>query len=220
MSVSAPPEPRVAAVGLRGGGRRRVLVAGGMLAGVAALAWLAGFVWFVRLVGAERPPTALPHAEGIVVLTGGADRIRAGLALLGRGAAPLMLISGAGRGTDLADFVPQDSPEARQLDGAITLGHVATTTRGNARETALWAARHHLASVIVVTADYHMPRALLELRRHLAGVRLIAAPVTPPAMARTLTPHTLLLLAGEFDKYLAVRLGFGGFAARHVEKYL
>ena len=37
-------------------------------------------------------------------------------------------------------------------------------------------------SLIVVTAGYHMPRALAELRRALPDVTLYPVPVQPPAM--------------------------------------
>ena len=185
-----------------------------------AVLWAAGFGWFVNKVAKERPVSPMPHTDGIVVLTGGADRVRAGLRLLVQGAAPLLLISGAGPGTDLADFMPRGGVDARSAAAHITLGHAAHSTRGNARETAAWVTRHHLRSVMLVTADYHMPRALLELRRHLPGVRLIADPVQPPAMAHPARWPALKVLADEFCKYLLVRLRLGGFAAHHVKFWL
>ncbi len=194
------------------------------------LAWTAGFAWFVNLVAKERPVDPTPHVEGIVVLTGGADRIRAGLRLLMRGKAPLLLISGAGAGTELGDFTPRAftppafrpsvGVDARSLAAHVTLGHAAQTTRGNARETARWASRHHLRSILLVTADYHMPRALLELHRHLPGITLIADPVRPPAMAHLTQWPALRVLAAEFCKYLLVRLRLGGFAAHHLQSWL
>ena len=59
---------------------------------------------------------------------------------------------------------------------------MAGTTYGNALEAADWAHTYHLRTLIIVTADYHMPRAMLEMRRHLPGITLIPAPVRPPAM--------------------------------------
>ena len=61
--------------------------------------------------------------------------------------------------------------------------------------------------LIVVTAGYHMPRALLEIGRALPGVALYPAPVQPPAMRGPLDLGTARLLANEYDKLLAVRLG-------------
>ncbi len=174
--------------------------------------WLAGFLLFAVWVGQARPPNPMPHADGIVALTGGDGRVGAGLALLAARAAPALLISGAGRGTYLGDFTPDDTAAATRYASAITLGHMAATTYGNALETADWARSRHMRALIVVTADYHMPRALAELRHALPGVRLIPAPVQPPAMAAPGWP-TLKLLAGEYSKYLVVRSGLGDFLA-------
>lgn len=175
--------------------------------------WLAGFVIFLCVVFTASPPNPLPLADGIVALTGGDDRVGAGLALLAAHEAPLLLISGAGRGTYLGDFTDDDVAAATRYAGDITLGHMADTTHGNALEAANWAHAHHMHSLIIVTADYHMPRAMLEMANSLPGVTLIPAPVRPPAMRELFTLPTLRLLAGEYTKYLAVRSGLGQFAA-------
>ncbi|MDE8346251.1 MAG: YdcF family protein [Acidocella sp.] len=169
--------------------------------------WVAGFLLFIGMVLLEAPPNPLPPADGIVALTGGDDRVATGLALLAARDAPLLLISGAGRGTYLGDFTADDASAATRYAKAITLGHMADTTRGNALEAAGWAAAHHMTSLIIVTADYHMPRAMLEMRRTLPKVTLTPVPVDPPAMRKLVSINTLRLLAVEYSKYLAVRFG-------------
>jgi hypothetical protein len=52
-----------------------------------------------------------------------------------------------------------------------------------------------------------MPRALIEIGRSLPGVRLFPVPVQPPALRRRIDFATLRLLATEYDKLVAVRLG-------------
>lgn len=173
-------------------------------------AWCAGLLLFMAWVFTAEPPNPLPPADGIVALTGGDDRISEALALLAAHEAPLLLISGAGKGTYLGDFTADDSAAATKYASAITIGHMATTTHDNGAETAAWAKAHDIRSLIVVTADYHMPRALLEIGRALPGVRLIPDPVRPPAMRDRLTMPTLRLLAAEYSKYLVVRAGLGG----------
>jgi uncharacterized SAM-binding protein YcdF (DUF218 family) len=175
--------------------------------------WLAGFVGFAAAVWTASPPAPIPHADGIVALTGGDDRVGTALALLAAKDAPVLLISGAGRGTYLGDFTPDDAAAATEYAGAITLGHAAVTTRGNAIETAQWAARLHVKSLLVVTADYHMPRALFVIHQRLPGVLLIGVPVRPPAMSHVFAASTLRLLAVEYTKFLLARAGldrFGG----------
>ncbi len=167
-------------------------------------AWGVGFTMFNGAAGqvGEAPDAA----DGIVVLTGGADRIERALCLLADGRAPLLLlVSGVARGADLAALdrrVPLDAEQAAR----VTLGRVAQSTAGNAAETARWSRAHDIRRLIVVTAGYHMPRALLELRRVLPEVQLLPAPVQPAALRGASRVHTL---AVEYDKLLVVQLGLG-----------
>ncbi|MDR3521710.1 MAG: YdcF family protein [Acidocella sp.] len=185
----------------------RWLLWGALLAGFV---WLAGFAVFTLVVAQAEPPVPPPHADGIVVLTGGDDRVSAALGLLADRAAPLLLISGAGRGTYLGDFTTDDAAAATHFAADITVGHTAESTIGNAFEAAAWARLHQMHSLLVVTADYHMPRAIWLLHQHLPGVKLIGYPVRPPAMTTLLALSTLRLLAAEYTKYLAVRSGVAG----------
>jgi uncharacterized SAM-binding protein YcdF (DUF218 family) len=65
----------------------------------------------------------------------------------------------------------------RAFNCCVDLGFRAANTQGNARETANWATYHHYRSLIVVTADYHMPRAMMELQAAMPGVALHPYPV-------------------------------------------
>jgi uncharacterized SAM-binding protein YcdF (DUF218 family) len=185
----------------------------GRLAALLGFLWFAGFAVFLTVAFTATPPNPLSPADGIVALTGGDGRVSEALGLLAAHEAPLLLISGAGRGTYLGDFTADDAAAATRYASAITLGHMAGTTHGNALEAASWANAHRMRSLIIVTADYHMPRALQEMRRTLPGITLIPDPVRPPAMRKILSLPTLRMLAGEYTKYLTVRAGLGGIAA-------
>ncbi|HQT64225.1 MAG: hypothetical protein B7Z75_08900 [Acidocella sp. 20-57-95] len=174
---------------------------------VLAGLWLVGLLAFTVWVWRAAPPEKLPHTDGIVALTGGDDRVSAALGLLADKAAPLLLISGAGRGTYLGDFTADDTAAATHYASAITLGHKAASTRGNAVEVAAWVQRFNLHSLLIVTADYHMPRAMRVLAESLPHVVLVAYPVRPPAMHHMFAFSTWRLLAGEYSKYLVVRSG-------------
>ena len=76
---------------------RRLSVA----AAAVGAAWLSGFGWFLYL--GTREIALPPHADAIVVLTGGPERVDIALRLLSTGAADRLLVSGAGEKTDLAD---------------------------------------------------------------------------------------------------------------------
>ncbi len=182
-------------------------IAGAILL-MVLLAWGAGFVWFIR--NASRIAGPPPHADGIVVLTGGADRIEAALRLLSNGDGDRLLVSGTGGGANLNDLARSAGIDPGPLAGRVTLGRGAATTHGNAAETASWAQQAGLHSLIVVTAAYHMPRALTEIGRALPGVRLYPAPVQPPGILGAdgwPTAAGLRLLVEEWNKLLAAKLG-------------
>jgi uncharacterized SAM-binding protein YcdF (DUF218 family) len=80
-------------------------------------------------------------------------------------------------------------------------------------------ARNHYTSVIVVTSNYHMPRALAELGRVMPGVTLIPYSVVDNNvhLDRWWTfPGTTRLLISEYLKYLPAlaRLGATQFVSK------
>jgi uncharacterized SAM-binding protein YcdF (DUF218 family) len=87
----------------------------------------------------------------------------------------------------------------------VTLGRDAITTRGNADETAAWARANAIRSLIVVTAAYHMPRALIEIARAAPDLTLYPVPVTPEALREPglgVGVMRLRLMAEEYVKFL------------------
>ena len=191
---------------------RRLALAALWLLLAPVLAWGVGLAWYIRLVDtvpAPVPPADGP-ADGIVALTGGAERVEAALRLLARGEAPRLLLSGIGGGAELADLENGAGIDAARLAERITLGRRAHSTRGNAVETAAWAEREGIRSLIVVTAAYHMPRALLELGRALPEVALYPAPVRPQGVSSW---RRLRLTAVEFTKFLGAHAGLSAYAA-------
>jgi uncharacterized SAM-binding protein YcdF (DUF218 family) len=180
---------------------------------LAACAWLAGFVWFVQ---DSLRPAALPvHADGIVALTGGADRIATALQLLQQNRARLLLISGVAPSTEFTALFRGTGIDPAALAGRITIGRSATDTLGNADEAADWARAHEVHSLIVVTASYHMKRALTEIRRTLPEAALYPAPVLPPALRGRAGLSTLRLLADEYTKFLVAKLGLSRLQHRN-----
>jgi uncharacterized SAM-binding protein YcdF (DUF218 family) len=180
------------------------------VAAAFAIVWVAGFLWFVK--DALRPAPDLPVTDGIVALTGGADRVATAISLLRQNRARVLLISGVGPNTAEQALFRGTGIDPAALGDRITLGRWATDTLGNAEETAAWAQANDVHSLIVVTAGYHMQRALTELARTLPDVTFYPAPVVPPALRggtqlSTLRLPTLRLLAGEYTKWLAAELG-------------
>ncbi len=180
------------------------------------IAWGIGFTRFDH--ASRRPARDTPLADGIVALTGGAERIDTALRLLENGKAPRLLISGVGRGSDLPEIARRAQLDPGKLGRNVTLGRAATTTRGNAEETAAWARTHAISRLIVVTAGYHMPRALMEIGRRIPETTLYPVAVQPPAMRGGTDVATVRLLAGEYDKFLAVRFGLSRLLHQEVAR--
>ncbi len=173
-----------------------------VLTALLALAVGGGFVAFVA--AAHRDPAPPPATDGIVVFTGGADRVETGLRLLAEGRAKLLLVSGVAHGAGLNGLLHRAGLEEGPIDARITLGRTATSTLGNAEETAEWVAAYRIQSLIVVTAGFHMPRAMLELRRALPAVALYPLPVQPPSAGRL---NSARVLAAEYVKLLGAWAG-------------
>ncbi len=170
--------------------------------------WLLGFLAFAAAIPAQVRDTERP-VDAIVVLTGGDVRLAEGFALLDRGIAKKMLISGVSSGVDMPALLQtlNGTPQPTQavLDCCVTLGYDARSTEGNARESLRWLGENKFTSIRLVTANYHMNRSLLEFRRVMPGIEIIPNPVFPRQMQDPYwfgRPNTLLLLFNEYHKYL------------------
>jgi uncharacterized SAM-binding protein YcdF (DUF218 family) len=190
---------------------RIVLRAMMALATISAACWIAGFIWFIQ--STRDSPAPPPHTDGIVALTGGAGRVEFALHLLASGRADKLLVSGIGARTDLATLGRLAGIDTAPLAERITLGRYAASTRGNGVETAVWAEQNAIASLVVVTAAYHMPRALTELRQALPQVQIFPLPVQPSAGTVERGPGWRLE-AEEYTKYLLAVSGLSGLLPR------
>lgn len=189
---------------------RRPLAALGILLGLLAGAWGGGLLMFADSLGTEAGDRDTV-TDAIVVLTGGSDRLSSGLALLEAGKGRKLFISGVHKGVDLPDLLRRAHLSAGEPSSRVALGHTADDTVGNAVETAAWIEAEGFASLRLVTAAYHMKRALLEFRRAMPRVAIVPHPVYPDAVKTRdwwRWPGTASLLATEYTKYLAARLRY------------
>jgi uncharacterized SAM-binding protein YcdF (DUF218 family) len=178
------------------------------------LLWLGGFIWFLRAVQAGAADASA--ADAIVVLTGGTERVETGFRLLEEGMAPRLFVSGVHPESRLADLARGAGVDPAKLQGRVELGHAAASTRGNAVEIAAWARPRQIATIRLVTAGYHMPRARTELRRAMPGLRVQAHPVTPlrlRAEGAFWQPRNWGLLFDEYMKFLGAEAGLSAFFA-------
>ncbi len=173
------------------------------LAGCAGL--FTGFLVFASSIAVEETPPS-SSAVAAVALTGGAERIPDAVGLLERGYADRLLITGVNPSLTRADVLRLAPRAARFIECCVDLGYEARNTIGNALEARRWLESHGMRGpVIVVTANYHMPRALAELGHELPDTKLIASPVVTDRLRHNSwwnDAAVARLWAGEYAKYL------------------
>ena len=170
-----------------------------------------GFIVFANSVDREHN-VPQRSADGIAVLTGGMSRIDEAMKLLAEGKAKRVLITGVNRTTTTEELKELASQGDQYFTCCVDIDKEARNTIDNATETSEWVALHRYGSIIVVTSNYHMPRALAELARVMPGVTLIPYSVVDNNvhLERWWTyPGTTRLLLSEYLKYLPAltRLG-------------
>ena len=195
---------RVAAPTPRGRGWRTLL----MVLGLAVALLGADFFAFVhQMPVTEAAPTR--NADGIVALTGGPFRINDALDLLAAGRGKRLLISGVNpvtRPGEISRLVPEHQ---RWFACCVDIDHSATNTIGNAVETRRWVNARGFQSLIVVTANFHMPRAMFELGHELPDVVLVPYGVVSDKVrveAWWENSETARLLFLEYLKYIVARV--------------
>ncbi|HEU4650774.1 MAG TPA: YdcF family protein [Croceibacterium sp.] len=160
--------------------------------------WAAGFLWFAM---ALPQPAGAARTDAIVVPTGGVGRIQRGLALLHAGEARRMLVTGVDEDVRPGEFAAEYDVPAETMRCCVTLGFAALDTRGNARETSEWVEQHKVRSLRLVTSDWHMRRAALELENALPeGTTVVRDAVR--------TRPSLWILFLEYHKLLATWLAW------------
>ena len=186
--------------------RRLRAIAAIPLALVAAI--VLGFVGFLTQLRNTETRPARP-ADGIVVLTGGASRVSDGIELLAAGYGKRLLISGVHPTSTLGE-ISRSVQESRALfTCCVDLDRSAISTRSNASETRRWVHERGFKSLIVVTSNYHMPRALVELSHAMPDVALIPHSVVGEKWRDEPwweNGATFRLVLSEYVKYIAARL--------------
>jgi uncharacterized SAM-binding protein YcdF (DUF218 family) len=192
---SAPPRSRLGAA----------IVALFVIAFGGAAIGFAGFLSQLR--GAETKPARA--ADGIVVLTGGSSRVSDAMELLAGGYGQRLLISGVHPSSGASDISRSLTENQSLLSCCVDLDRSAINTRSNASETRHWARQRGFKSLIVVTSNYHLPRAIVELSHAMPDVTLIPYAVVGDKWREEpwwTNGATVRLLLSEYVKYVAAEV--------------
>lgn len=174
---------------------------------VLLLIWAAGLTAFADRVDRSAPLVTAPSADAVVALTGADVRIETAMRLLEARKGRRMLVSGVNPETTREDVRNLTRGYSRLYDCCVDLDYDAETTLGNAQYTAEWARKNRFDSLVVVTSDYHMPRALLELKAALPGATLRPYAIetrTVDAARWWRTGESARRMTLEYSKYLVV----------------
>lgn len=182
-------------------------------AALVLLAVLADFGLFLTAIPRTVPDPQI-QADGIAVLTGARERIGLAARLLEEGRGKRLLISGVNERTNLADVLRIDPALERFSACCIDIGRKATNTIGNAQEINQWARQYTYQRIILVTSDYHMPRAALEAEHANPGLTFIRWPVPSSHDGKWLKPSDVMtwrLIFSEWAKLhvVVLRIAFG-----------
>ncbi len=188
----------------RRGPVRRLLRWGGFAVVLAIAIVFGGFLFFADSVTTLKPPLA-PHADAIVVLTGGYQRIDQAVELLQKGAGKRLLISGVHPTTTRAQIRKMTQAAPELFDCCVDIGYDALDTIGNAEEATNWIHAKGYTSVLIVTNNYHMPRSLAELAYVDPETRFVPYPVVNTDLKNSnwfTDPNAMRVMLAEYGKLL------------------
>ncbi|WP_420472158.1 YdcF family protein [Brevundimonas sp. FT23042] len=174
---------------------------------ILVLIWLIGLFVFAERVRGYTPAPEPERADAIVALTGpSAERVNAAIRLLEQDKGERALISGVNREVRRNELRALTPGSNRLFNCCVDLGFEAEDTIGNAQEIAAWADAKGYDSLIVVTSDYHMPRALTEIRAAAPDLELTPYAVETPSLDNSRwwrAAVTARRMTMEYLKYLA-----------------
>ena len=155
-------------------------------------------------------------ASNVVILTGGSNRIRDGLKIINNfdNSAIMsikLLISGTGEGfttSNVRKLLPKKQYIELFIKCCVKLDNKSQNTYSNAIETFKWAKKNNIRTFILITSNYHMPRAILEFKEKMPDFKIISHPITPKRLNIDnwmLSFETFSLVFIEYSKFLIAK---------------
>ena len=164
--------------------------------------WFIGLAVFIAKLPSSEAPPPVAGGEGIIVPTGGGERVVTGFRLLSQGGKRL-LITGVHPDTTLGALAGMAGAEASPC--CVDLDYTARDTIGNAAYAAEWVGEHQFQTVRLVTSWYHMPRSVELFQRAMPDLTIVEHPVSSQEMPREgwwQNPEAWQLVVGEYIKLL------------------
>ena len=126
------------------------------------------------------------ESPNIVILTGGTNRIKDGLKIIkdfrkSKKRNYKILVSGTGIGFTKKSLKNQlgSNFNAKLIQCCIDLDNISKNTITNASETFKWTQKNGIKEFILITSNYHMPRAYLEFKNIMPNLKIHTYSITP-----------------------------------------
>ena len=168
------------------------------------------FLFKERILSIEKYEST--KESNIVILTGGSNRIKDGLKIINKfdntnNLHFKILVSGTGKGFTKLSLkkILNTSFDLKLLDCCLELESISKNTFSNATETFKWVTKNSIKQFILITSNYHMPRAFLEFRNKMPNIKIYTHPITPKKhdINKWLnSTETFSLVLKEFSKFL------------------
>lgn len=142
---------------------------------------------------------------GIAVLTGGRNRISEAMVMLNQGKGERLLISGVKPGISLNLLTARKDIKVESIL-PIDLGYTAKDTVGNAKEIKVWADKHQLEKIYIVSSFYHIPRVKQEIEKYIKDKQIEYISTPSDFVSRTWWKNfgSFKFLSIEYTKFLIV----------------
>ncbi len=175
------------------------------------LSLIVGFFWWTLLLFNTFPkkvyfnnPFQISGVVGIVVLTGGKNRIEKGVDLLLKGYGDKLLISGVFMPSEIETKFSLEKEKNELFKCCIFFDQKSKNTLENAKEVVKWLNENKdIKSIILISSYYHLPRSILVLEKKITSdLKIYPVPAISKNNLRDQFFFHLKLIISEYFKVL------------------
>ena len=175
------------------------------------LSLVAGFFWWVLLLFNTFPKkvyltslSEIPGKVGVVVLTGGKNRIEKGVDILSKGYGDELLISGVFMPSEIEAKFSLEREKKELFKCCVSFDQKSKNTLENAEEVEKWLNQNKdIKSIILVSSYYHLPRSMMILEKKIkSDVKIYPTPAIQKNNFENQIFFHLKLIISEYFKVL------------------
>jgi len=172
---------------------------------------LAGFIWWNLLLFNTFPKkiyfddsSQILDSVGIVVLTGGKNRIEKGVNLLSKGYGTKLLISGVFMPSEIEARFSLEKEKSELLKCCVFFDQKSQNTIQNAQEVGKWLNENKdIKSIILVSSYYHLPRSIMIFEKKIKPtIKIYPTPAVQNNDFRNQFLFQLRLIISEYFKVI------------------